>query len=90
MWCKAEEMGTKNIHNVRGRSMAQRMSTVVGVDSLHGSIRSSKLQTMWARLVNSHLGIGTWAKDNGFLRRTELNRGALASGSKISKEIYEK
>lgn len=37
-----------------------KMSNVVRVDSVDGSVQSSKLQTTWARLANSRLGIGTW------------------------------
>jgi hypothetical protein len=55
-----------NVHNVRGRSMTQRMINVVGVDSIHGSIQSNKL---WATPVYFGLGTGGWAKDNGFLSR---------------------
>ena len=55
------------------------MTNFVGVDSVHSSVRSSKLQaTTWARPVN--FGISTEARARWILRRTKLNRGALASG----------
>ena len=59
-------MGAMNVHNVRGRFVAQRMNTVVGADLVHGSIQSNKLR---ATPVNSGLGTGGWARVNIFLGR---------------------
>ena len=41
---------------------------MVGADSVHGFVQSSKLQTtMWATRANFGLGTSGWAKGNGFL-----------------------
>jgi hypothetical protein len=48
--------------------MAQRMINMVGVDSVHGSVRSSKLRaTTRAGPINFGVGIGGWARGNVFL-----------------------
>ena len=48
--------------------MAQRMINMVGVNSVHGSVWSSKLRaTTWAGPVNFGVGTGGWAKGNIFL-----------------------
>jgi hypothetical protein len=48
--------------------MAQRMINMVGVDSVHGSVRSSKLRaTTRAGPINFGVGTGRWARGNVFL-----------------------
>ena len=77
MWCINKDMGVMDVDNVRGRSVARRLTNVVGVDSVHGSIRLSKLwATTWATPVNSGMGTGGWTKISGFLDRQCL-MGAL-------------
>ena len=52
------------------RFVALRMTNVVGVDSIHGSIRSCKLQAItWARTITLGLDTDMWARDGGFLGR---------------------
>ena len=43
MWRGTEEMGTRNVSNVRGGSVARRMTNIVGASSVHGLVWSSKL-----------------------------------------------
>ena len=38
MWCITKEMGLGNVPDVRGWSVAQRMTNVIGVDYVHDSI----------------------------------------------------
>ena len=48
--------------------MGQRMINMVGVDFVHGSVRSSKLRaTTWVGPVNFGVGTGGWARGNIFL-----------------------
>ena len=48
--------------------MAQRMINMVGVNSVHGSVRSSKLRAAtWAGPVNFGVSTGGWARGNIFL-----------------------
>ena len=48
--------------------MAQRMINMVGVDSVHGFVRSNNLQaTTWARPINFDVGTSGWARGNVFL-----------------------
>ena len=55
--------------------MAERMINIVGIDSVHHSVRSSKLRaTMWAGPVNFSVG-----KGQRILRRTMLDGGSLVS-----------
>jgi hypothetical protein len=57
-----------NAHNIQGRSVARRMINVVGANSIHGSVRSSKLRaTTWARPLNYGIGTGLWARGIAFL-----------------------
>jgi hypothetical protein len=58
-----------DVDNVRERSVAQRMTNVVGVDSVHDSIRLSKLRATWATPVNTSMGTNGWTRNNGFLGR---------------------
>ena len=55
--CITEEMGVRNVPNVQGMSVIQRMINVIGDNSVHGSVRTSKLQaTTWTRPINYGLG----------------------------------
>ena len=48
--------------------MAERMINMVGIDSVHGSVRSRKLRaTTWARPINFGVCTGRWARGNVFL-----------------------
>ena len=48
--------------------MARRMTNIVGGDSIHCSIWSSKLwATTWARPIYSNSSTDAWAKVGGFL-----------------------
>ena len=48
--------------------MAERMINMVGIDSVHRSVRSSKLRaTTWVGPINFGVGTGGWARGNVFL-----------------------
>lgn len=75
IWCKTEEMGARNVPNVRGGFVAQKMTNVVGAYSVHGFLQLGKLwTTTWARPINFDLHIDMWAKDGGFLDGQNLIR----------------
>lgn len=48
--------------------MAQSMTNVVGAGSIHDFVWSNKVwATLWARPINSSMGIDAWAMGGGFL-----------------------
>ena len=48
--------------------MAERMINMDGIDSVHRSVRSSKLRaTTWVGPINFGVGTGGWARGNVFL-----------------------
>ena len=68
MWCKIEEIRPRNVSNVQGRFVAQRMTNIVGADSVHDFVRSSKLQAItWAWPLNFGLDIDVWARGDNSL-----------------------
>jgi hypothetical protein len=65
-----EEMEAKNVHNDRGTSMAQRMINMVGVDSIHDSVRSSKLRATSFGMTNK-FWCGHWRVGHASLALVE-------------------
>jgi hypothetical protein len=66
--CGTEEIGAGNVSNVQGKSVARRMTHVVGSDSVHGSVQSNKLRaTTWAGPIHFGMGIDAWTRGGGFL-----------------------
>lgn len=60
--------------------MTQRMTNIVGFDSVHSSMWLDKLQALvWARPINFGMGIHAWTMGGGFLGGQSSIKGALVS-----------